>query len=62
MSSLHNLSAVIGSILQDIIQLGIFFKHKCSYSLSNGKTFSKFLKIMLGFVLIVVLKVDFPQG
>ena len=44
MSSLYNVFAEIGLILQDIIQLCILIKQMYSYSLANEKIFSKFKK------------------
>ena len=60
-SSLYNLLAEIGSILQDIIQLCIFIKQKYSYSLADEKIFIKFLKIMRRFCFNRCLQVDFPR-
>ena len=56
MSSLHNLLAEIGSILQNIIQLCIFIKLP---SLANEKMFRKFFKIMRLSITNVIILTSF---
>ena len=58
MSSLHNLLAKIGSILQNIIQFCILLNKTFFYSLEKEKTFCRFFKNYVVYVLIVVLKVE----